>query len=579
MVLSRTLALIRAYLKKLLRDWKSLVMLTVFPLLIITVIFLSFNPGSINGAVGVVDNSSEFEIREFRNQTQEIATVRTYESMQQCSNEFWRTDLHMCILILEDPSQDDELVMNVFYDNTNQLVDEILLSQVQSASDTMQLDYSESQASVALNEINSVADEIKSIREELNQTDKELANETRNIDNKIVELEDARESLKNDFDDMDEDVDEFESDLETLNQTRAQFYRSSASRLETTITAIDMAISNSEDENTVYLLEQARSNVSSLNSDLHEYNQIFLNEIEDINEFIESYREFQERRQDYIRQINQTIDDLEDIKYRLNQKRYEIQDLEDNLGDRQKEYYDIGSRDPEDLTDFINVNQNQIYGSENQDQNLTVMQTVYPTLLFMVCLFVGILVSEFITLENISSPSKERMDVIPDTFLPEYLATFFTSILVLYIPVLCVLAFGHFLFKLPILSHPLLFASAIIITLLFNGIIVNIGMITAYMIRNKSVTLLIGSFNIVLLIFLSGFILPAEMMTPAVRTFSNFLPGAPAIELFKSVILFEGSYYLPLKDLFTLIIINMLLIPITLKIKSVGIQREKSFKA
>lgn len=126
----------------------------------------------------------------------------------------------------------------------------------------------------------------------------------------------------------------------------------------------------------------------------------------------------------------------------------------------------------------------------------------------------------------------------------EYLSIFFSSLIIITIPISSVILFGQYLFELPIFDNIL---KVSLILGLLCAAIVNFGMGIAYLVKEKSITLLVGNLLLVFLSFFSGFILPIEMMSPLLGGFGFIQPASVAQRMFDLVVLYNQ----PLTDLKT----------------------------
>ena len=65
----KTIQLIKANLKRFIRDWKAISLLIVFPLILIGVVFVSFNPSGLRkvpvGIISVSEQGSEVGIQDY----------------------------------------------------------------------------------------------------------------------------------------------------------------------------------------------------------------------------------------------------------------------------------------------------------------------------------------------------------------------------------------------------------------------------------------------------------------------------------------------------------------------------------
>lgn len=571
----KILALVITNLKRFLRDWKSLILLTALPLLIVGSIFLVFSPNTLNVPLGTIDNTENFSYEEFKQQASRFGNVKEYENVDNCIEDVKKFETYFCAVI-DQESESSRYVMDLHYDNTKEVIDRTVISGVKQVANRMQLDYSEEQVSKALGEVNSLTTEIKSARTDLNkthnqleskeieindsinrlnETDEELKAENEGLEIKIESLRDTRNNLQEQRRSMDENLEDTEENINDISESRQEFYQTNSERINLIQTSLSEA-QNSTDQD-IEELNTAQRSVSQIESDLNAYNNEIKRDVETADNLISQYDELQEDSEDYIRQINDTIEDLENTRSQIRLYRQRIENTQENLRRTNKEinnyqkdirsteeelsrmeskYRDVSELKPGEVAEFVDIRNNRIYSPEGLEPNLIVLQTVFSTILFLVILFVSVLISTFVTLNEINSNARERIIITPRTFIIEYLSVLITSLLLISIPVLCVIAVGNVFFKISILPH-LAGISAVIF--LFSTTLANLGIGLAYLIREKSITLFIGSFMVIFLIFMSGFILPTEMMNTIPKLIASNLPGRISQNLFDMKVLHQ----------------------------------------
>jgi energy-coupling factor transporter ATP-binding protein EcfA2 len=168
---------------------------------------------------------------------------------------------------------------------------------------------------------------------------------------------------------------------------------------------------------------------------------------------------------------------------------------------------------PKDAAEFENTDEKKNAEDIAKGLNLISLQTLFPTILFLIVIFISLLVSCFVTLQEINSTAAPRLNMIKGLFMPQILSNYLTSMIIISFPVFIVVILGHFLFKLPILDHTI---SSF--TILF---------------------LMSSTFVLILLMFYSGFLLPVERMSSFASTVSLSMPGKLAVGSFAKVVFYR----------------------------------------
>ena len=65
------------------------------------------------------------------------------------------------------------------------------------------------------------------------------------------------------------------------------------------------------------------------------------------------------------------------------------------------------------------------------------------------------------------------------------------------------------------------------------------GISIAYLVKKESITLLITTFILVFLLFISGFLLPIERMSAIPAAIAKFFPGKLALNAFNMVVFYD----------------------------------------
>ena len=539
---SKTIPLIKANLKGFMRDWESIALLIGFPLLIIALIFGSFSPSSAELPIGIVDKTDDFDKERFKAASNGVSTILEYQDISKCIEEAREYEIYGCVEVTQQENS-SQYIIEVHYEDTKEIVGQRVTANIKQASNKMDLAYSKQKASRVLSEVRRITDQIEEVQQDIRQTNRELKSQIDQIDRKIVELEMTRANLKNELDAMDQDVDESEEDLQEFNETRREFYTESKARIENMKTTLNEIDEQSNDS--IEKVDESRQMLEESENELEAYNEEISREIQDINLLIRSYEDFSGESRQYVARINETIRDLKNTKERLKKYRRDLNETDQQLEEMQVEYSRAEDMEAEEVASSISVENKPIYASSpvgldsnsgKSGLNLITLQTMYSTLLLLVTLFVSLLVSKFITLNQINSDSKKRLDVMQSVFLPEYISVFVSSMVIITVPVFCVLAFGNYFFKLPIFEN---IQQIGLVAFLLCSAIVNMGIGIAYFIKDESITLLIGSFLMVFLIFFSGFVLPIEMMTDVSGLVASILPGTVAQKAFDLTVLYS----------------------------------------
>ncbi len=526
----KLLALIKVNLKGFMDDWKSVVVLIGLPMFIVAMIFASFGYDSTTLKVGTLENAESFNYTEFRDKADSFAELQKYSSRKDCVSDVKSFKIAGCIVIEEEGNQSFRISLH--YDNTRQIVGKRVRRGVTQISDSMRLNYTERKASETLDKISQQEERIEIAQQQLTESNRNLGQQITFLDSKIGELEEARTSLRQDFGDM-------ETRFEEVRQSLTQVENAAAEMRAETGRNLELAQANlSEMENLNQENQQkrlaAQEQLLSLNQSLAGFN----NNISDI----EKPRGQVDTGNQYLEKINSSITELRNSREALEDQKQSIEELNHSLENLREFNSNLAGKNISRLTSPVSSEASGLYTAtdsegveKTDDKNLLQRQTIFSTVLVFIAIFVSLLVSQFISLKHINSSTVKRLRMIKGISFREYLALFIASGLIISVPMASVLIFGHYIFQLPIAENGL--AVGIIVSLLC-GWLINVGIAMAYLVKEKSITLLIGNLTLVFLSFFSGFVLPLEMMSPILGGFGSSQPGNIALKAFDSVVLY-----------------------------------------
>ncbi len=549
----KTVPLITAILKSFIRNWKSIVLLTVIPLMIIVVFFGSFNTEGILGIpIGITGLSDRFNIKDYESSYFSYLKITEFQSKDACISELKAYKQYACLEVIYG----DAVTLNVYYDNTRNAIIWEVLERIKTSIDILQKLKSKEIASDFLTKFNSALSKLLTFKGSLRQTSSNLGGYINEIDNSILSLSNAKNDLANTINSMDQDIADAKSTKSDLQNDKDEFYSEASSSIRQSKQAL-MGMSNL----TYWQYSSWNSAMSQLNlvdSLINSYNNQANAKFYDFDQRIWTYEESSRRGKGYMGDIDTYSGSLSNTKGDLVNYRTEIDAANDEIDRIYKDFEPLMGVSPDTLVNPIVMLNSPVYvpthdmpkprnNTSNTPNDATVrevikgvnligLQTLFPTILFLIIIFLSLLISSFISLNEINSPSIKRVSLVRGIFFPHILAIFISSMLIMLLPLLAVLAMGDVLFKLPILEHLTLVLGTL---LLVSSVFVLLGMFLAYLVRKESITLMINTFLLVLIIFYSGFLLPIEKMSGFAHLFANIFPGKLALDAFFKLVFYE----------------------------------------
>ena len=560
MIRIRTIPLVEASLKGFARNWKSILLLVISPLLFISVIFLSFNPEGLRKIpVGVISNSPAVDMDEFTQITNSFLTISNYGNLDDCVVRLKQYYPYACI----DIHGMDPVVVDVYYDNTRDPVIWEVVQNIKRSVDYLQEQKSKEMASDFLNQFSSRKNLVSSFRSNLQETNSNVDTYIYKIDESIVDLREAKTDLSQTIVQMDRDIEEVETEKNRLEHDKNAFYYETTSTLNTLDSAVDSMkmIEDPYYNSMVYMIEQ---DIAEMRNEVEDYND----EVDDYFDTVElrvaGYKESSNKGKGYVNDIDDNVEELEGTKQDLEDYKEEIDDADAELAQVEEELSEIDKVNPEELINPIVVYNNPVYeptiaGSKVSDvvkmANLVSLQIMFPKVLLLIVMFLALLISSYLTLQEINSTSNIRINMIEGMFFPEFFSVYISSIIIVIFPILIVLGLGQVLFKLAIIQN---FHVILPILLLMVSVFIMMGISIAFLVRKKSITLLVNSFILVFLIFFSGFLQPIEKMRAIFGFFSFISAGNVALSAFNKILFYSQGFVSVLPEIIILGIILFL---------------------
>lgn len=538
----KLIPLINATLKSFVRNKTSILLLIVAPLVLISAIFLSFNLDGLRKIpVGVIDEAPSLNLMDYKNTYLSYLDLELFQQTNHCLEQLRAYRKYVCIHLVEK----DKVILNIYYDNTKEPVIWEILERIKATVETLQKEQAKQTMITLIDEFADTNNKIKIYQQELGKIQNELKEYVSEINTAQNQLQESRTYLSSSLNQMDRDIIEIKTTKNKLLTTKNQLVHDT----HITINQIQHILTNLTGP------EYANTVVSGLRNQINSYNTEANNIDRDINIKINNYERTSADGKKYVNEINQGIIKLVTTRANLQNHDLKVRQTNKELDSINQDLNKLISADLDlVLTPVVMQTQPayipEIKRTPTQDTqeeqiqqaikglNMISLQTIFPTVLFLILLFLSLLISSFVCLNEINSPAHIRRKTIKKIFFSELFSTFISSLIIIVIPIILILAAGHYLFNLNILTQ--IFPVITIMTLTIS-VYIFIGMTLAYLIRKESITLLLTTFILVLFIFLSGVILPLERMSTVSNTLAQNFPTYLSVSAFNKIV-FHGQY-------------------------------------
>src|SRR3989344_355154 len=494
--MKKTITLTIVSIKEFVRNWRSIILLLILPLLLIGSFFISFSAEGLQELpVGVITNSN-IELNEIKSRLSEVLVTKEFNNLDECLFELKQYKQYACIEIIRNINFGYDL--NLHYDNTKPLVIWGVVNHIKTTVDYIKKEKTKEIATKVLEQAEDAPTYINIIESELN-------------------------SLDRNFDDYSSKLDSSIYNMNNLKLNQQSYYSSSVDNL------------NALDEYANYLVSSGVQPYSQYGYEIKAKSSLLRNNLNTQNNDINSLNS----------------GNLADVKDSLRNNENLLNEMRSNINSLRYYINEINKIDPEAIADPIQLKFNPTYLPEINPETLEKYKTN------------GSSIDTLIKGETLLT----FQVIFPKILL--LIVMFISSFLIIIIPIICVIILGNYLFLLPFFKKILIVLLLIFISI---SIYVLIGMGLSYLIKKKSLTLIVSVFLLIFLLFFSGFILPIERMGRIPAKIALNFPGNIASDALNKSVFYDQ----PLSSLNSaILILGLILILILMVVLVIKYFRDK----
>ncbi|NTV23963.1 MAG: hypothetical protein HGA85_06365, partial [Nanoarchaeota archaeon] len=277
----RTIALIKANLKGFMRNWRSIFLLVIFPMLLIGLVFSSFSPEGLNRvSAGVIVSSPESKMLV---QGLDFLDVTEYGKLEHCLGELEKYHTYVCI----DTKASDVLTLEIYYDNTRDPVIWEIIEKIKAAADIVQEQKSQQIAQDMLGGFSQIGTRIDLFKSSLQDVSTVLDTYAVKTDNSIIKLTQTRNDLSTELTSMEQDLADIKSSKAMLQSNKDSYYRTSTGSLNDVVSQAESLNVTTYPE--TYYVSSIIAQAKSAKSQLNAYNTEADQEFSSIDNKIQRY--------------------------------------------------------------------------------------------------------------------------------------------------------------------------------------------------------------------------------------------------------------------------------------------------
>ena len=573
-----TIPLIAAILKGFVRNWKSILLLIVFPLMLIGTVFFSFNPNGLQKIpIGIVSQVDGFNLEEYQDTYLSYLYLQKYYTVDKCISALKVYKEYVCIEVINESSA---FLLNIYYDNTREPVIWEIIERIKATIDLLQKQKSKETAAGFLTKFNTNLNKLENFKGNLVSTNTKLDTYISGADSAIQLSSTAKSEASTAIKSMDSELNNMKTLRKNIDSKKKVYSDDTIIRVRA-VDSLSSTVPNASSRQLTHL-SYIKDENTQIKNQLNVYNEQTDRYLADFDNKIRLYELASSAGKQQLTTIDSGITKLNEIKNELQSYRNKISNAETEIINIQSEFDSIKKLDPESLVNPIVLRNKPTYVPEvskqqlaaftgpNQAKNivkgvsLISLQTIFPTILFLIALFLSLLISSFICLAEINSPVSQRIKLVKRIFLHQLLSVYISTLIIMIVPLFSVILLGDFLFKIAILAN---IKIVLVVLFLVSSIFIFLGMSLAYLIKKESITLLVTAFILVFLIFFSGFLLPIERMSNVASVLAANFPAKMGLAAFNKVVFYNQGFEAISHNIFVLSAWFLSLMIITLIIK------------
>ena len=567
-----------ASLKEFIRNWKSVLLLILLPLLVIASFFASFSAAGLQKVpIGII-SASGVDLGEFKESLSGVLITKDFDNLDDCLKELKQYKQYICVDITKDLAYH----LDVHYDNTKTLVIWGVINQIKTTVDWIKKEKTKQVAEQILEEAGKGPGYIQDARTELDILDRSLSEYSSEIDSGINAVNLQVNSAKGSVTSMGNAFSNVNTKLANLKYSRG----TSKSNVVSNLNSIDayagslLYLPSPANQYGMTIADKSKQAKNEFNV----YDGLVVTAIDSAADESTNFYNLQSGAANSLQSIDSGVNQLSNVKSGLESRKGGITEVRNNLDLLGNYVNSVMGIDPESVADPIQMNFKPTYlpeaarlaerfkDADKKDiallikgETLLAFQVIFPKILLLIVMFLALLTSTFISINYLNSPANKRIMIVKGVFFPSFFSIFLSALFITLIPLIFVILLGDFLFLLPFVHNILLVLFVVGIS---ASIYILAGMSLSYLIRDKSLTLLVSIFVLIFLLFFSGFILPIERMGAVPASIASNFPGNIAADILNKILFYDQAFLVVLGGLAVLLLTLFLAALVTLAIKT-----------
>lgn len=552
--MNNILELINKDIKNLIRAKTSSVIILFGPLLVIFLAGLAFDNSNVYSVkIGIYAPEENAHTEQIANQLSKQYKVIKYNTLEECTDNIKNADINTCISFPEQFT-----IGNPQKNNLTFFVDYSKVNLVWTVMSSISGAVGEQTLAASQNYTRQLLDTIDFTQERLNDQRNTLV--TLTTENELIRKN--TQDLIADLGDINLQLNEEDFPIEQLISSNTQVKQwadnalakaqNGLSKATSFIDAADSivrqsAVSSESKQSLLTAFQKSVDEIKTIEADLAQTKNLTLGSFETFSERLNNLTIKLTETKGELAQADASreasIRILEAVTNLLDQSLISIAGVQSAINDIDHKISELTIRDSSAITQPIQTIIKPIA------QEKTYLNYLFPIIITLIIMFTALLLTPTLVLLDKNSPALFRTFMTPAKDTDYIIATFLTSLLILLLQIIVILAIAS-IFYPTIISNSIL---ALIILLIFSALCILIGQTVGYIFSSEETTTLAAVSLGTLFLFISDVIIPIESMPEIISYIARFNPFVLASSLIRRSILFNQEIIALLPDMLILL--------------------------
>ncbi len=537
------LEVVKKELKVLIRSKSSSLIVILGPLLIIFMVGLAFDTSGYHNIKLAVYSEEYSDLAESYISKLSSNAYRVFKvsSEEECISLVKAGTHHACIVFSPNLriGNQTKSQINIHIDNSKLNIAWLIKDTIFQRISNRSQEISQSLSQILLDTFDEINDEL-SIRK------KSVISLTTKNDELITDANDiisAGQGIKVDIDESKFKTSEFSSSISSASSIFSQYKNEMEDSVSSVVSSINAIQSEAEDLNINDTLKQslynaissAKTQASNIShQDTYESAQSKLSALSSYVDAIKTeLTSLKTEISDMTESKNELLSQAQGMKQKLVDQLGKIMEIQQGINTIEQKIANLEVKDSDVISEPIETKVSPVVVKESH------LSFLFPNLLVLIVMFVSLLISSTLVQMERSSKAHFRNLITPSNNLFFTFGSFLVTLLVVLIQIIIVLGITDLVFQTAIFSN---FHYIMLISLVSSSLFILLGIIIAGIFNSEETSLMATLAVGLVLLLVSGTILPLETMPSNVKAVTELSPFVLSYDMYRDMILFKSTF-------------------------------------